>query len=655
MKSRIVFLFVGFCLLWTVLFLRASQLQFLPNDRLETLRARQFRTVVTLPARRGAILDRDSRELALSSKTYSIYADPKIIEAPKTTSRKIAKILGHYGPTVYSKIRDKNRRFVWIDRVVDEERAAQVKALGIRGISIVQEWKRVYPNETILSHTMGFLGSEGQALEGLELQYDEQLRGNEKKVSVRRDARGRPLVADGLLFQENADGHDLRLTVDAEIQYMLESQLQEAVNEFEADSAVGIVLDAQTSAIRAMATVPTFDANRALRVRPEARRNRSITDTFEPGSTMKTFVVAAALRERKIHANSKYFCENGSFKVNDRIIREADSSHRFGWLTVSEILAFSSNIGTAKIAMEIGDESLRNTLADFGFAGRLGVDLPGEARGSMLPLPWSSHLLSNVSFGHGIAATPLQVANAYAAIANGGYLNTPYVVEGIRDPETGREVETQTRLIRRVLTEEESAQMRLMLSGVTSQGTGTNAKVNGFIVGGKTGTAQKVNPKGRGYLPGAYISSFAGFIPASNPKFVIYIAVDQPRKAYYGSQVAAPIFSRVASYVVRKEGLAPVLLTQKNLVREPMRKVASVDKESTEETVALASEVINEPAPTSAGVVPDLSRLTMREVLRRVNGRDLKLKWHGQGVVAETIPAAGEPVPAKREVQVILR
>lgn len=655
MKSRIVLLFIVFCTLWGVLWLRAASLQFVPNERLKALRERQFRTVVTLQARRGAITDREGRELALSTTAYSLYADPKIIDNRKLAARRLAKELGQSVNAVYAKIRDPQKRFVWIERMITPETAERVKALDIRGLSLVNEWRRVYPNESILAHTLGFLGIEGQALEGLELQYDQMLRGNQKKVVVRRDARGRPLVADGMLFQQNPDGSDLKLTVDSEIQYMLESELVSAVREFEADSAVGIVLDAQTSAIRAMATVPTFDANLAMKTSAESRRNRALTDAFEPGSTMKTFVIAAALRDKKLAPNTKYFCENGRFQVADRVIREADSQHSFGWLTASEILAHSSNIGTTKIAFQLGAEPLRQALADFGFGTRLGVDLPGEAKGQVLPLPWRTHLLANISFGHGISATPLQVANAYAAIANGGMLNAPFIVQSVRDSETGSIDETLVKPIRRVLTPEQASQMRLMLSAVTTEGgTGTNAKVNGFIVGGKTGTAQKVNPKGRGYLKGGYISSFAGFIPSSDPRFVIYIAVDMPRKAYYGAQVAAPIFAKIASYAARKEGLAPMQLSGRNLVRKdgPLRKPAT---EPTTEDLTLATDLIAAKDARPVDSVPDLSRLTVREVLRRVNGRDVKVKLVGQGTVSETVPAAGAPLPSDREVLVILK
>lgn len=641
MKSRIIILFVGFCLLWTLLIARALQLQVLPDSRLQTLKNRQFRTMVTLEARRGAIVDRNGRELALSAAAQSLYADPKIIESPKWVSRQLAKILGMNSATIHTKIKDRRRRFVWIARRIDASQAEKIKALGVRGLSMVDEWKRVYPNEGVLAQTLGFLGIEGQGLEGIELQQEENLRGNPRKLRVRRDARGRPLVADGLLFQQNPDGHDLKLTIDSEVQYMLESELSRVMSDTEAESAVGIVLDASSSAIRAIASVPGFDPNKALRADPARRRNRALTDTFEPGSTMKTFVVATALEEGKIQPNSKFFCENGRMQLGKRIIREADQHHKWGWLSVSEILAFSSNIGTTKIAFQLGEEAVRKGLEDFGFGGRSGVDLPGEARGTVHALPWSDHLLSNISFGHGMTATPLQIANAYAAIANGGLLRAPYIVESTIDSETGKERSLRPEApLRRVLSTEAAAQMRLLLSGVTAAGgTGVNAKVNGFIVAGKTGTAQKVNPKGRGYLPGGYISSFAGFLPAHDPRLVIFVAVDHPKKVYYGSQVAAPLFSRIGAYAARREGLAPVLISEQNLVKPKGGKVI--------EAAAEAQKIDQ--------VMPDWSDLSLRDVLRRVQGTDIKLRVVGRGSVRETVPAAGEEIGESKKITVILK
>jgi cell division protein FtsI (penicillin-binding protein 3) len=647
-------LFAGVMVLWGALILRAAYLQFLPNEKLQSLQNRQFQTVVTLQARRGAIVDRNGRDLAMSATAYSLYADPKILDKRKQLAKNIAKELGASAESIYAKIKDPSKRFVWIQRLMDEEKANRIKAWNIRGLSFVEEWKRIYPNESLLAHTLGFLGSDGQGLEGLEKSFEADLKGNAKRVAVRRDARGRPLIADGLLFTENPDGNEIKLTVDSDIQYNLENELAQAVTTFEADSAVGVVLDAQTSAIIAMASVPTFDVNKAMKTAPDLRRDKVATDAFEPGSTLKTFVIASALRQNLLAPNTKFFCEHGSFKVGDKVIHEAESKESFGNITVSEILAVSSNIGTTKIAFKMGAESLRQGLLDFGFGSKLGLDLPGEARGSVQELPWRQHLLSNISFGHGIAVTPLQMANAYAAIANGGVLKTPYIVQSMRDSETGQIKEMQQKPIRRVLTSEQASQMKIMLSNVTAPGgTGKNARVNGFIVAGKTGTAQKVNPDGRGYMKGAYISSFAGFIPANDPKFVIYVALDRPRKGFYGAQVAAPIFSRVASYAVRKEGLAPVHLSENTQISEKRKSI----KLDSEKSRILAGIVEGDIVSTSLdlGLVPDVTTMTLREVLRRFSGKEISVKFRGQGVVTGVEPPVGSPLPENKEITVILR
>lgn len=652
MKKRIIFTFAIITFFWSVLILRAFFIQVFPNEKLTQLKQRQFQTVVKLEGRRGAILDRNGRDLALSTPAFSLFADPKLIAKKKSAASLLAKELGVGFEGIYTKIKDPAKRFVWIQRRISREKADRIKAWDLKGLSFVEEWKRVYPNETLLAPTLGFVGQEGQGLEGLELQFDSSLQGNSKKLNVRRDARGRPLMTDGMIFADNPDGQDVKLTIDAEIQYALENELVAAVKNFDADSAVGVVLDASSSAIRAMASVPVFDANQALTTKPELRRNRALTDTFEPGSTIKTFVVAAALRDKKLQPNSKYFCENGSFKVADRIIREADSHHSFGWLTVPEILAYSSNIGATKIAFEMGDDKIRESLMDFGFSQKLGVEMPGEAKGVLQSLPWNKHLLSNVSFGQGMSASALQIANAYAVVANGGWLNKPYIVESVKNSETGELTEFQTQHLKKVLSPDQAANMRLMLTSITQPGgTGINAQVNGFLVAGKTGTAQKVSGKTRDYSNGAYISSFAGFIPASDPKFVIYIAVDQPRKAYYGAQVAAPIFSKIASYAARKEGLAPTLLSELAVKNKPKNKIEKNESFSSFRTL---QEIADKGQTKTLATVPDLKGLSLREVLRQVGGSDIKINIHGQGVVSSTSPAAGEAVNGRNEIQVFL-
>ncbi len=649
MKSKIITLFIFFCGLWSVLILRAGYLQFVPHDKLNALQEKQFQTVVTLPARRGNVVDRHGKELAMSSPSYSVYADPKIIDNKKKTAQFVSKVLGQSYQNVYSKIRDRSKRFIWIDRLVTVEQVDKIKASKIRGLGFVEEWKRIYPNDQLLSSTLGFTGKEGQGLEGIELQYDQALKGAEKKIALRKDARGRPLIQDGMLFTEIPQGKEIQLTIDSDLQYFVETELQQAMKKHEADGAYAIVLDAKTSAIRAVSSIPHYDLNSPLQATQYQRRNRTVTDTFEPGSTVKTLIIAQSLEENLYQPNSKIFCENGKFKIGKRTIREAEKSHAQGLITVSEILAYSSNVGTSKIALKIGDKKLREGLLKFGFGQKSGIDLPGEAKGIILGLPWKDHLLANISFGQGMTATPLQMANAYAAIANGGLLKKPYVVESIKDLETNKTENHQPQMIRRVLSEETSQQMRLMLAGVTSgRGSGLAARVPGYIVGGKTGTAQKVKTDGRGYITGGYIASFTGFIPANDPQYVIYIALDHPKKGYYGSQVAAPIFASIASYAVRRDGVAPEVLADKNVSVVPAVQIA--DQKIEKITLKKLKKEIQ--LLTAA---PDIKSLTIREVLGKVSAQQIKIKFIGKGQVEQTWPAAGEALGEDRSMTVYLK
>ncbi len=657
MKSKIITLFAITCFLWTVLLARAAYLQFLPQDKLNALQEKQFQTVVTLPSRRGAIVDTHGKELAMTSPTYSVYADPKIITGKKQVAKTLAKILNVPVSSIMVKIKTNSKRFVWLERLITASQASEIRDLKVRGLGLVEEWKRIYPNDQVLSSTLGFVGKEGQALEGLELHYDSVLKGEKKKVTLRKDARGRPLVQDGLLFTETPQGKEIKLTIDSDLQYFVETELHQAIKKYEADGAWAVVLDAKTSAIRALASLPHFDPNSPASASSFVRRNRSVTDTFEPGSTLKTFVIAEALEKNIIQPTTRINCENGSFKIGKRIIREAEKDHAQGIISVTDVLAYSSNIGTSKIALMLGDDQLKQGLSHFGFGERSGVDLPGEAKGITVPLPWRDHLIANVSFGQGITASPLQIANAYAAIANGGMLNKPYIVQQISDLETN-ELEIHTpQPIRRVVSEDTAEKMRQMLMAVTAdKATGALARVPGYFIGGKTGTAQKVKTEGRGYLPGGYIGSFAGFIPANAPEYVIFVGFDRPRKGYYGSQVAAPVFAKIASYAVRRGGVLPDTLSEepsrtlsKAAMSKAIAKIADEEKsvEVTREKFAFENSLLMS--------APKLKSLTIREVLAQASEQQIQIKFVGSGRVESTWPAEGEALNADRNMTVFLK
>jgi cell division protein FtsI (penicillin-binding protein 3) len=664
MKTRITSLFIFICILLTLLILRTGYLQFLPQEKLNSLQYRQFQTVVNLPARRGSILDNQGKELAMSIPAFSVYADPKMITSKREFIKIISSLLEISPNELKRKIKDTGKRFVWLERLVTPDIVQKIKDRNLRGIGFVEEWRRVYPNDQVLSNTIGFVGKDGVGLEGLEHLYDEQLRGQNRKVTVRRDARGRPLIQDGLVFTETPQGQEIKLTIDSDLQYFVESELDAVIKEFEAIGGYAVVLDAKTSAIRAISSLPQYDLNNPQLAKSASRRNKSVSDTFEPGSTMKTFVVAEALESNLYKPNSKIFCENGAFQIGRRTIKEAEKEHAQGLITITEVMQYSSNIGTAKIALKLSDTKVREALMKFGFGERTGVDLPGEAKGILLKTPWRDHLLANISFGQGVTATPLQVANAYASIANGGLLNQPYIVESITDFDENKTLETKPKLIRRVLSEKTADDMRMILTAVTSEkGTGIAARVPGFIVGGKTGTAQKVNPIGRGYLKGGYISSFAGFVPANNPQYVIFVAIDQPKKVFYGSQVAAPLFSKIASFKLRHSGIASEILAENDISLVPQSQ--SIENQ---ETKKVYQSTINskstfgeaQAANVDLKLMPKLDNMNFRDVLEKANQQQLKVKFVGQTFplynlrVQSTSPRQGEPLDGDRNVTVFL-
>ena len=648
MKSRVVIVFICFLFLWGLLITKAIYVQVIPNKRLTQLKEKSFNRIVRLKSRRGDIFDRNHRELAISMPSYSLYADPSVVE----NHRKVAKRLGRYfrkSSSRYSKkLENKSRRFVWLERRLKKSQRDQIHLWKIRGLAFIEEPTRVYPKDQLFSHVLGFVGSEEQGLEGLELIYDDILKGTNRQLKFHRDARGRPLLANGQIFLDHPNGSHLYLTVDSGLQFKLETELQRVVNEFSAQRALGIILDAETSAILAMANWPTFDANNPLGPPNEVRRNKVVTDAFEPGSTLKTFTIAGAISQGQVQPNTKIDCEKGELHIGRHRIREASSQHKYGFLTVSEILSQSSNVGSAKVAFRLGDKGLRKVLKDFGFGEKTGIDLPGESKGILHKTPWRAHLLSNISFGHGITATALQIATAYGAIANGGLLKKPYIVQSI-ESESGVRKDFGPQVIRRVLDPHVASTMKLMLAGVTlPKGTGFRSRVHGFPVAGKTGTAQKVRVGGRGYIPGEYISSFVGFLPVHQPKYVIYIAVDSPKKQYYGSLVAAPVFSRVASYAVRKGGLAPVLLRQDDIIHKSLgdRKQGEFQHKA---LAGLRLQSLKE------GRVPFLLGLPLREVYRQIADTDIELKVKGSGVVVRVAPEPSQKLPKNKKISVWLK
>ncbi len=641
MRYRIKWVIFFFSCIWLSLFARLVQIQILPHPQLEKFKTRQYTSLVTLQARRGDILDRNGAELASSLKVHSLFADPTLIKNPKKVALKISKKFKTSYQKIYKSLTKEKTHFVWIKRKLDLKDKQEVLSWDIQGLGFIEEFKRVYPKGHLFSQVLGFIGIDGIGLEGIEGYYDHLLSGQSFKARILRDAKGRPLLGENSFFFERPKGKTIRLTVDHELQHQLSKELESVTKKFDADLAIGVILDAKTSEILAMGNYPFFDVNVAKDIAPILRRNRVITDAFEQGSTFKTFTIASALKAGITTPQSQYDCEKGTLRIGNHIISEADTSHKFGWLTVSEVLSKSSNVCSSKIAFEVKDYRLQSFFHLLGFGQKTGVDFWGENRGILPKTPWRKLRLSNIAFGQGVSATPLQVANAYGAIANGGILNKPYFLKSIIDNETGRKEVQRPQKIHRVLSRDLAKQIQMMLMFATSEnGTGQFARVLGYPVAGKTGTAQKVNTESKGYLPGAYIASFVGFAPANDPQFVIYIAVDHPKKnSYYGSEVAAPVFANLASFALRHHGITPTLLQSQQIFKLPKRP-----------TPPIASPLQN----IQLTRMPDVEGLTIKEVMQKLHGLDIDFTLIGRGQVVSTKPKSGEPMPEDKKVYLFL-
>lgn len=626
MRQRLSIVLIWFFTVWAVLILRGLQMQIFPNHHLTTAKDKQYQRIVQLQSKRGDIFDRNGIELAISVPAYSLFADPSLIKQPKKVSLKLAKILGVSYKTIYKKLSKKNSRFVWIERRLDDVRKKKILALKQKGLGFHEEYKRVYPNKNSLSHTLGFVGSDGRGLEGLESRYNNLLTSQSEIYNLPKDARGRFLVEDGWLFMNQRDGDDLILTVDLDLQFYLEQELSRAIEHHQADSAWAVVMDPKTSEILAMAAAPDYDLNRALNTPSQRRRNRVLSDVYEPGSTLKTIFLAGAMEDKIVEPNSLIDVTGGKIEINGRFIRESDTDQKHTQLTVADILAYSSNVGISKIALRMKDQQIYETFKKFGFAEKVPLDLPGVTKGLFAQPPWRDHHKANIAFGHGVALTALHVANAYAAIANGGVLHTPYIIKNHA---------TQGH---RVISKATAHKLKMMLVGATGQqATGRLARVKGFPVAGKTGTAQKVDPQGLGYMKGQYISSFVGFVPANDPEYLIYVVIDNPKEnGYYAGVTAAPVFSKVAEYVINKKGMAPVYISESDMVKLKRQ---------------TASEVI----VSAEDSVPNMAGWTLRETLKYLNQKGFEPKLVGtRGRVVKTSPQVGEMWPDDKKIKVYM-
>jgi cell division protein FtsI (penicillin-binding protein 3) len=537
-NRRIVVLAGVFVALLAVALGRAVWLQAIRGPELAAMAVRQHRETVVVPAARGTIFDRNGEPLAIGEQTTTVYANPRQVNRPRDLTLAAGKALGVAPGVVYPQLVDRSKGFVYVARKADPLRAEQLRKLGFAGLGFYPEELRTYPQGPVAAQVLGYAGLDNKGLEGLERSLDSVLSGQPGTQTIVKDPFGRAL--DVVSTKPEIAGKNVRLTIDHQIQSNAESVLQDTVRQWGARSASAIVMDPHTGEVLAMAVAPRFNANRFPTTRADRRRNRAVTDTYEPGSTFKLVTIAAALEDRLVSPTTSFRLAP-TIQVADRVIGEAHSRGTER-LTVKQIVEYSSNIGTITIAEKLGAGRLASWIDRFGFGKPTGIDFPGESSGFALPLDkWSGSTIGTVPIGHGIAVTPVQMARAYAAIANGGVLVRPHLVERI----DGQPVATTKK--RRVVSRRVSRQMLNMLRGVVLEGTGVEAAIPGYTVAGKTGTAAKIDSNGR-YSTSRYVASFVGLVPATRPRLVIMVMVDEPHGSIYGGVVAAPAFRDIARF-----------------------------------------------------------------------------------------------------------
>ncbi len=542
--------------LFVIVTYQLVQLTVVRRDALMELADKQHRIKIEVPPIRGQIVDREGRELATNLRSPSVYAVPRLLgkeEVPQL-SPKVAQILG-LDPAFVKERLSRDKAFIWLKRKVSLEDSQKIIQLETPAIGVIKEYRRFYPQGDLLAQVIGFTNVDNKGLEGIELFLNRDLEGRAGWRYTKRDALGREIRAFELKEIPALDGHKVTLTIDQYFQYLTERALDRAFKQWKAKGGMAIIMEPQTGKIIAMANRPTYDPNHFEKAAPDSRRIRLITDMYEPGSVFKIVAASAALNENKVTPETTFFCENGAWRYGVKTLHDV---HAYGTLTFEEVIIKSSNIGTVKIALRMEPAVYENYVERFGFGRATGIDLPGEAPGYVRPVSqWSKTSPYNVPIGQEIMVTGLQMATALSVIANGGHLVKPYIVEKIED-KSGVIIKENKPFERgQAIRPEVAETMRKILQRVVEEGTGKSAKINGIPVGGKTGTAQKVLPNGRGYSHSAFMSSFIGFAPVDEPKFVMAVVLDEPRPLYYGGTVAAPVFKEVMETALLSLGHIP--------------------------------------------------------------------------------------------------
>ncbi len=640
-RARLALLGLGVLCVALLVVARAFQLQVLGGDRLREMAEGQHLRKLSVSPRRGAIYDRNGAELAVSVDVDSVYANPRRLKAMDqdlaATAQRLARVLDVNPETLVKRL-DSNRYFVWIDRHITPHEAEAVEKLDIPGISLTTEARRFYPNRHLAAHLLGFADIDGRGIEGIELAYESELRGSDRKVEAIRDRRGKVIFADEMIDDVSNQGQSVVLTIDKAIQHVAERELALGVRTFEARGGSVVVMDPSNGEILALANYPPFNPNEPSKHPIAHRRNRALVDRFEPGSTVKPFTMSAALAAGTVEPDELVNCENGVTRIGGRRLHDA---HPYEWLTPTQILAHSSNIGTAKIALELGKRDLYRAFRRFGFGEPTGLGLPGETAGILHHYRrWYEIDAAAVSFGQGMSVTNVQLAAAMSVIANGGRLMRPTLIRQINDGDGVMVQEAKPEVRRQVVPRKVANLVGEMLTAVTEPGgTAMEAAVDGYLVAGKTGTAQKADYVNGGYAKDKWLASFIGFAPADKPAVVISVVIDEPVIAHYGGTVAGPVFRRIAEATLRHVGIAPDRAGASVARLTPK---ADPEPSAAQEAPPAKADVRTEVGRSG---VPDLEGLPLRTAVVALHSESLVPSVEGSGLVRRQDPAPGTVVP----------
>lgn len=639
---------------------RVYYLQTARGENLSEMSTKQTARRIKLQAKRGSIVDRRGVEMAVTVEVPSIFVRPREIDNPAQVARLLLPHQSRDYDALLKRIQSKSA-FVWLERQTKPASAEAIRLLDIKGVGITTESKRYYPLQERAGQVLGFVNIDGKGLEGLESSMNSTLAGGSFTIDGMRDSRGRTLLMSDFPEFSKFEGDSIVLTLDTRIQRIAEQSLKRAVESSQAKGGYAVVMDAQTGEVLALANTPDFDPNHFGDYTSGDWRLRSVTDTFEPGSIFKPFVLAAALEANTVGLNTSFDTEKGRIKIGRYTIRDS-SPHEI--LSAAEIMQVSSNIGIYKIAQTIGKKATYDAIKAFGFGARSGLAVRGEQPGLVWPPErWAEVSFANIAFGQGLTTTPLQMTAAMTALANKGRLMKPYLIKEVRD-KNGKVIKKSTpTLVRQVVSPESARQTAWAMSLVTRPGgTGTQAAMEGYTVAGKTGTAQKVNPQTRRYDPNMWVGSFIGFAPAEAPEFVVNVMIDEPQTSHYGGVVAAPVFKDIMAAALSLRGVMPLADEDRfqfgDEDDEPGAPGPAMLAEVDEEVLVLPTVRVPDAGADDVarldGSAPDFRGLTLRAALQRANERDLLPSVDGWGRVISQVPAPGTPLQPGQQIALVL-